>query len=73
MLDADSYLLTAMLTPFGIYIFNVMAMGLCNSGDLFESSLCTCISDFQVVLILLMTFSFLAGHRKSTTPMSPGF
>ena len=28
LLDADSCLLTAMITPFGIYIFNVMAMGL---------------------------------------------
>ena len=39
--------LTAMLTPFGIYIFNVMGMGLSNSGDLFESSLHTCISDLS--------------------------
>ena len=45
LLDADSCLLTAMLTPFGIYIFNIMAMDLSNSGDLFESSLPTCISD----------------------------
>ena len=44
-LDADSCLLTAMLTPFDIYIFNIVAMGLRNSGDLFQSSLNTCISD----------------------------
>ena len=34
-----------MLTPFGVYVFNIMAMGLSNSGDLFEFSLHTCISD----------------------------
>ena len=45
LLDADSCLLTAMLTPFGIYVFNVVAMGLSNSGDLFESSLHTCVSN----------------------------
>ena len=34
-----SKLLTAMLTPEGVYVFNVLAMGLCNAGDLFESAL----------------------------------
>ena len=29
-----------MLTPEGVYVFNVLAMGLCNAGDLFESALC---------------------------------
>ena len=28
-----------MLTPEGVYVFNVLAMGLCNAGDLFESAL----------------------------------
>ena len=28
-----------MLTPEGVYVFNVLAMGLCNVGDLFESAL----------------------------------
>ena len=45
LLVADSCLLTAMLTPFGIYIFNIVAKGLSNSGDLFESSFHTCTSD----------------------------
>ena len=35
-LDQESKLLTAMLTPFGIYIYNVLAMGLSNATDLFE-------------------------------------
>ena len=31
--------LMAMLTPEGVYVFNILAMGLCNAGDLFESAL----------------------------------
>ena len=38
-LSAKSRLLTAMLTPDGVYVFNALAMGLCNAGDLFESAL----------------------------------
>ena len=38
-LSKKSKLLTAMLIPEGIYVFIVLAMGLCNSGDLFESVL----------------------------------
>ena len=40
-LDQESKLLTAMLTPFGIYVYNVLAMGLSNATDLFE----TCIQE----------------------------
>ena len=36
-LDEASKLLTAMLTPAGIYIYNVLAMGLSNATDIFES------------------------------------
>ena len=35
-LDQESKLLTAMLTPFGIYVCNILAMGLSNATDLFE-------------------------------------
>ena len=38
-LSKKSKILIMMLTPEGVYIFNVLAMGLCNSGDLFESTL----------------------------------
>ena len=38
-LNEKSKLLTAMLTPLGVYVFNVLAMGLSNSNDLFESAL----------------------------------
>ena len=40
-LDLESKLLTVMLTPFGIYVYNVLAMGLSNATDLFE----TCIRE----------------------------
>ena len=40
-LDQESKLLTVMLTPFGIYVYNVLAMGLSNTTDLFE----TCIHE----------------------------
>ena len=36
-IDADSQLLTAMLTPYGIYIYNVLAMGLTDVTDIFET------------------------------------
>ena len=40
-LDQESKLLTVLLTPFGIYVYNVLAMGLSNATDLFE----TCIHE----------------------------
>ena len=36
-LDAESKVLTGMLTPFRIYVYNVLAMGLSNATDLFET------------------------------------
>ena len=39
-LDEASKLLTAMLTPVGIYTYNVLAMGLSNATDIFESCIC---------------------------------
>ena len=38
-LNEKCKLLTAMLTPIGVYLFNVLAMGLSNLNDLFESAL----------------------------------
>ena len=35
-LDEESKLLTAMSTPYGVYIFNVLAMGLSLASDVFE-------------------------------------
>ena len=45
-LDQESKMLTAMLTPFGIYVYNVLAMGLSNATNLFE----TCIREIFEVL-----------------------
>ena len=39
-LDQESKLLTAMLTPFGIYVYNILAMGLSNGTDLSETCIC---------------------------------
>ena len=39
-LDAESKVLTAMLTPFRIYVYNVLAMGLSNAMDVFEMCIC---------------------------------
>ena len=39
-LDAESKVLTAMLTPFGIYVYNILAMGLSNATDVFEMCIC---------------------------------
>ena len=36
-LDQDSKLFTVMLTPFGIYVYNILAMGLSNATDFFET------------------------------------
>ena len=38
-LSEKSKLLTAVLMPEVVYVVNVLVMGLCNSGDLFESVL----------------------------------
>ena len=35
-LDCESKQLTAMLTPIGIYLYNVLAMGLSNTTDIFK-------------------------------------
>ena len=40
-LDQESKMLTAMLTPFGMYVYNVLTVGLSNATDLFE----TCIRE----------------------------
>ena len=39
-LDAESKVLTTMLMPFRIYVYNVLAMGLSNATDLFETCIC---------------------------------
>ena len=38
-LDDKAKLLTAMLTPHGVFIYNLLAMGLSNANDIFEQCL----------------------------------
>ena len=49
-MDAKSKLLTAMLTPYGIYIYNVLAMGLTDATDIFEICIHQLLQDLQGVL-----------------------
>ena len=48
-LDAESKVLTAMLTPFWIYLYNVLAMGLSNATDVFEICIHGSIAGFERV------------------------
>ena len=49
-LDDKSKLLTAMLTPLGVFIYNVLAMGLSNANDIFEQCLRDILHDLPGVL-----------------------
>ena len=49
-MDEKSKLLTAMLTPFGTYIYNVLAMGLADATDLFEICIHQLLQDLEGVL-----------------------
>ena len=42
--------LTAMLTPVGIYLYNVLAMGLSNATDIFESCICQILEGLNGVI-----------------------
>ena len=49
-MDEKSKLLTAMLTPYGIYIYNVLVMGLADATDIFELYIHQLLQDLQGVL-----------------------
>ena len=49
-LSEESKLLTAMLTPLGVYMYNVLAMGLSLASDVFEQIIRKIISDLPGVL-----------------------
>ena len=49
-MDAKSKLLTVMLTPYGIYIYNVLTMGLTDATDIFEICIHQLLQDLQGVL-----------------------
>ena len=49
-IDDDSKQLTAMLTPIGIYLYNVLAMGLLNATDIFETCMRNIVDGLQGVV-----------------------
>ena len=49
-IDDDSRQLTAMLTPIGIYLYNVLAMGLSNATDIFETCMRNIVDGVQGVI-----------------------
>ena len=49
-LDEESKLLTAMSTPYGVYIFNVLAMGLSLASDVFEITIRDITKDLKGVI-----------------------
>ena len=49
-MDEKSKLLTAMLTPYGTYIYNVIAMALADTTDLFEICIHQLLQDLEGVL-----------------------
>ena len=49
-IDDDSRQLTAMLTPIGIYLYNVLAVGLSNATDIFETCMRNIVDGLQGVI-----------------------
>ena len=49
-IDDDSRQLTAILTPIGIYLYNVIAMGLSNATDIFEACMRNIVDGLQGVI-----------------------
>ena len=49
-IDDDSRQLTAMLTPIGIYLYNVLTMGLSNATDIFETCMRNIVDGLQGVI-----------------------
>ena len=49
-IDDNSRQLTAMLTPIGIYLYNVLAMGLSNTTDIFEACMRNIVDGLQGVI-----------------------
>ena len=69
-MDADSQLLLAMLTPYGIYIYNVLATGLADATDIFETVIHDLLKDLNGVLnIADVMFANFRG--PSYVPVDP--
>ena len=55
-IDDDFRQLTAMLMPIGIYLYNVLTMGLSNATDIFEACMRDIVDGSRESSILQMTF-----------------
>ena len=69
-LNTKSKLLTAMLTPEGFYMFNVLSVGLCNAGDLFDSALHDLLSGLAGETNIADDIIVFGQHRKNMMPTS---
>ena len=68
-LDRESKQLTAMLTPMGIYLYNVLAMGLSNATDIFEKCMRNIVDGLQGVVnitddVLVFATKYDKVYRK---------
>ena len=69
-LDEASKMLTAMLTPVGIYIYNVLAIGLSNATDIFESCIIKSLQDSMEPSTLQMMYGYLAVTMTHSSQIS---
>ena len=68
-MDAKFKLLTVMSTPYGIYIYNVLAMGLADATDIFELCIHQLLQDYKVLSTLQMTYLYLVEQERNLTLM----
>ena len=72
-LDEESKLLTAMSTPYGVYIFNVLAMGLSLASDVFEITIRDITKDLTGVINIaddiLVYGSTVEEHDRNLTAL----
>ena len=55
-LDCESKQLTAMLTPIGIYLYNVLTMGLSNATDIFEKCMQNIVDGLEGVVNIAIKY-----------------
>ena len=63
-LDYKSKQLTAMLTPIGIYLYNVLTMGLSNATEIFEKCMRNIVDGLQGVVNIANVLVFATKYNK---------
>ena len=58
-----------MLTPFGIYVYNILAMGLSNVTEVFDMCMCEVLQGLKGLQTLQMTFWCMVLHMTISRPM----